>query len=153
MVTPELIQTEAWDPFARVSRIQKQIDSLFNGNGAGTKPTVFPPIDVWAGEDRVIVVAQVPGMGPDDLNVTVNGKVLTLEGERREEVPAIASTPIHRERWFGKFSRKVELPFPVDPEQTRATSKNGLLWIEMNRAEEDKPKRIQITTQPAGGEQ
>jgi HSP20 family protein len=93
-----------------------------------------------------VVTAELPGINLNDLEINVLGTSLTITGERStDDLPEDAE--LHRrERLFGKFSRTIELPYPVEAGKVEATLEKGLLTIHLPRAEADKPKKIKVKT-------
>jgi HSP20 family protein len=106
----------------------------------------FPALNIWSNEDELIVTAEVPGINPEDLDISVVGDNLTLKGERRSEELEEGARYHRQERGYGSFSRTVQLPFPVDIEKVNAKFTNGVLEIGLPRAEADKPRKIAVKT-------
>ena len=103
----------------------------------------FPPMNVWANEQGVLVTAEIPGIQIGDLDIAVSGGTLTLKGGRKLEAPENGEY-YRQERSTGSFARTLELPFPVDAEKVEATLTNGVLEIKLPRAEADKPRKIAV---------
>ncbi|WP_223865986.1 Hsp20/alpha crystallin family protein [Salipiger aestuarii] len=105
---------------------------------------VFPAVNVWQGDEAVAITAELPGVDPADIDISVKENVLTLSGERKApEMPEGARW--HRnERGFGKFVRSVRLPFVAADDKVEARMTNGVLRIVIGRPEEDKPRKIAI---------
>jgi HSP20 family protein len=122
--------------------MQEEINRLFSSYG-GVSPG-FPALNLWASEEGALAAAELPGVDPNSLDISVVAGTLTLRGERRPaDVPEGAV--FHRqEREFGAFSRTLDLPFQVDSNQVQAEYRNGMLSLRMPRSEEDKPKRIAV---------
>ncbi|MBZ7927255.1 Hsp20/alpha crystallin family protein (plasmid) [Ensifer adhaerens] len=131
-----------FDPFVEVRHMQQEMNRRLSDMTARAAQE-FPPITIWMGEDSVAVTAELPGIAPDELDLTVRENTLTLRGQRP---PTEEKKPVwhRRERVYGNFSRTVQLPFRVDPEQVEARFANGLLEVELHRPETDRPKKIQI---------
>jgi HSP20 family protein len=132
-----------FDPFLEMRRMQQEMNQRLSGMTAGTAQE-FPPINLWMGEDSVAVTAELPGIAPSDVDLTVRENTLTLKGERESTMEDEKSVWHRRERPYGSFSRTVQLPFRVDPEQVVARFANGLLEVELHRPEADRPKKIEI---------
>ena len=133
-----------FDPFLEMRRMQQEMNQRLAGMTAATAPE-FPPIHLWAGEESVEVTAELPGLAPSDVDLTVRDNTLILKGERGSPTTGDEKSVWHRrERSYGTFSRTVQLPFRVDPEQVEARFANGLLEVELHRPEADRPKKIQI---------
>lgn len=129
-----------FDPLAEVRRMQAEMNRLFEQ----VAPAAFPPVNLWAGENSVVVTAALPGVAPEDVDVAVQEDVLVLKG-KREPQPMGEGVAWHlREREYGTFSRVIALPFRVDADRVRARFSNGILEVELERPEEDRPRKIQI---------
>jgi HSP20 family protein len=116
---------------------------LFSGFSATTARD-FPPINILLGENSVAVIAELPGVTADDVTIGLQEDVLKLEGKREPKVQEDNVNWQRRERAYGTFSRTVQLPFRVDPDKVQARFTNGVLEIELQRLEADRPKKIQI---------
>ena len=110
------------------------------------------PLDVYATDEQVVLLAAVPGMQPDDLELTIHQNTVTLSGSVRDVVDADeakgATWYIH-ELGSGSYRRSVTVPFPVDADQAEATFEHGMLRVVLPKAEAAKPRKIRI----AGGRQ
>jgi HSP20 family protein len=132
-----------FDPFVERRRMQSEMNRLFSGFSA-TATRDFPPINIWLGENSVVVTAELPGVTHDDVNLSLQEDVLTLAGKREPETQEQNLSWQRRERAYGTFSRAVQLPFRVDPKKVQARFNNGVLEIELQRLEADRPKKIEI---------
>lgn len=122
----------------------RDANRLFRGLSRPASVTTFPAMNVWAGEDSALVTAELPGVAPDEINIAITGDTLTLSGSRQRP-EADAGNSYHRqERGYGPFSRSLQLPFRIDANQVEATFRKGVLSITLPRAEEDKPKKINV---------
>jgi len=102
------------------------------------------PVDIYRENSNLVVKAPLPGVKPEDIDVTVVGETLTIRGETKEEKEVKEENVIRRERRFGAFSRTVDLPAPVDANKAKATFENGVLTLTLPVAEEAKPKEIKV---------
>jgi HSP20 family protein len=132
-----------FDPFAELRRMQGEMNRVFSGFNS-TAARDFPPINIWLGENSVVVTAELPGVTRDDVNLSLEEDVLTLAGKREPKPQEQNVSWQRRERAYGTFSRAVQLPFRVDPEKIQARFNNGILAIESQRLEADRPKKIEI---------
>jgi HSP20 family protein len=131
------------DPFTELRRMQSEMNRLFSGFGAATARE-FPPINIWLGDNSVVVTAELPGVTASDVNLNLQEDVLTLAGKREPKTQQGNVNWQRRERAYGNFSRAVQLPFRVDPEKVQARFNNGILEVELQRLEADRPKKIEI---------
>jgi HSP20 family protein len=128
------------DPFGELQRLQREVGRIFH---EGTRwAAEFPALNVSSSDEEASVTAAVPGLRPEDLSLTVEGRVLSVEGERKPETPN--DLPARRERFVGKFSRQIRLPFDVAADRVTAKYANGLVHITLPRREESKPRRISV---------
>lgn len=149
--------TTRWDPFlemqAEMGRLRGEMDRVFGRLGLpyGTTngrqslpPSQFPALNLWEDGDNFYAEAELPGIAMDSLEIYVNGGTqLTLKGERKE--PACGEGTWHRqERGYGKFSKTIELPNPVNEEGVLASLKHGVLMLTLPKREEAKPRRIEV---------
>lgn len=129
------------DPFALMRSMMRDLD---RGFWPSSRAAAFPAVNVWQGPEAVAVTAELPGIEPGDIEISVKDNVLTLSGERKApEVPDGARW--HRnERGYGKFSRAIRLPFTASDDKVEAKMTNGVLRIAISRSEAKKPKKIEI---------
>jgi HSP20 family protein len=105
------------------------------------------PLDIYATADEAVVIAAVPGMSPQDLEVTINQNVISLSGKvptAVESEQGKGATWYLNELWHGSFRRSVTLPFEVDAARAEATFDNGIVRIVLPKAERAKPHKIAI---------
>jgi len=133
----------SFDPFVELRRMQSEMNRLFTGFSAATARD-FPPINIWLGENSVVVTAELPGITREDTNLSLQEDVLTIAGKREPDARQENVGWQRRERAYGTFSRAVQLPFRVDPEKVQARFNNGILEVELERLEADRPKKIAI---------
>lgn len=131
------------EPLSALRRIQDEMNRAF-GDPRWSAAAEFPPMNIWRGEDGVIVTAEIPGVPLDQLDVVVHQNTLTIKGRREPEAKEPEVNFHRRERAYGSFARTVALPFNVDPEKVKANAEHGVLTVELPRPEADKPRRIQI---------
>jgi len=110
------------------------------------RPVSFPAVNIWTNDDYAFVTAEVPGVDPKDIDIALVGGALTISGSRyMEELEE--NTRYHRqERGYGKFSRSIQLPFNVNAARVEANFKDGILSVNLPKAEEDKPRKISVKT-------
>ena len=130
-------------PISRTAANAKRDEPPVSGYGSATTHD-FPPINVWLGDNSVVVTAELPGVTRDHVTLNLQDDVLTLEGKREPEQRQEGLNWQRRERAYGSFSRVVQLPFRADPDKVQARFNNGILQIELERLEADRPKKIEI---------
>jgi len=145
MLAPLTFGPRSWDPFTDMRRLQSEMNRLFEDAGALRTTRVYPPVNVWLGDNSVVVAAEMPGLSHDDIELTVQDDTLTIRGERPLTADDNQVAWHRRERAFGSCMRTVELPFRVDSDKVEARFQNGVLAVEMHRPEQDRPRRIAIS--------
>ena len=136
---------ELWsDPLATLRRIQEEMSRGAGGPRWGATRE-FPPINVWRGEGGVLVTAEIPDVGLENIELTVHQNTLTIKGKSVPEGDVPEESFHRRERHYGPFGRTIALPYGVDSDKVKATTNNGILTVELPRPETEKPRRIQIT--------
>lgn len=113
----------------------------------------FPPLNIWTNSDQAVVTAELPGIKPEELELSVNNDTLILRGKRvANDLPEGARYQ-RRERFQGEFARSLQLPFAIDADKVEAHYENGVLTITLPRAEADKPKRIAVHAAESNGKE
>jgi HSP20 family protein len=103
-----------------------------------------PPVDIAETENEIVVKAEVPGMSAEDLNVTIQGDLLTIQGEKKSETEEKGRNYHRVERTFGTFTRTITLPTEVEGDKVEATYENGVIELHLPKKEEARRKEIQI---------
>ena len=126
--------------------LQEAMDRTFNTgffDSATTSRGVYPPVNIFEKNDDFVLVAELPGVRKEDLNIEVKGNTIRLAGERT--IKHGENVSYHRvERNSSRFDRTLKLPYNVESDKVKAEYKDGLLVIALSRAEADKPKQITI---------
>ncbi|HXF86210.1 MAG TPA: Hsp20/alpha crystallin family protein [Anaerolineales bacterium] len=138
-----------WEPMREMMSLREAVDRLFDeaftrpfrlwGDGAN-----LPAIDMYQTDDEVVVKAALPGLKPDDVQISVTSGVLTLRGEFKQQDEKKDATWHIREQHYGSFERSVMLPVEVQTDKAKAEFENGVLTITLPKAEAVKPKTITI---------
>ena len=125
--------------------MRREMNRLIGGStGAGGMGVGYPAINVWANEDGALVTAEVPGIDPDVLDISVVGDSLTISGKREPDALEEGAAYHRQERNHGAFARTFQLPFQVAADQVDAVYEKGVLNITLPRAAEDKPRKITV---------
>ena len=107
---------------------------------------VMPRVNVWSAEQQDVVRARAPGVDLDSLDLSIEGQVLTIKGERKEPELGENDAYRRRERGFGQFVRSVELPYDVQTDEVRARYEHGVLEVLLPRAAAHRPKKITVAS-------
>lgn len=129
-----------WDPFTELNRV----DDAFGRIWRGRVSTYSLPVDVLRGEDEMVIRASVPGIAPEDIEVTVDQGVLTIAGSTETERDGEASDYLLRERSAGRFSRSVRLPASVDADKAETSYERGVVTVSLPKSEAARKKRLEI---------
>jgi len=143
-----------WDVFRELDTLRREIDEAFLGAGyqrpfgstflSPVTTRRFPLVNFSEDEGHVYVDALVPGVDPNDVDVTVLRNTLTISGERKPFEEKKGHVVHRSELGSGKFSRTLEVPVDIDPDKLSADYKDGLLRVILAKAEHVKPKKIEI---------
>lgn len=118
------------------------LDDVWGPGGQAAERSV--PLELTETTDEIRVRAEVPGVDPKDLDISVTGDVLTLSGEKREEHESQEGSSHYTERRYGSFRRTVQLGSPVDLDRVEARHEHGVVTITLQKAETVRPRRIEI---------
>jgi HSP20 family protein len=135
--------------------LRREIDRLFEDTAAGRAGSTWvPPVNVRETGDEIALDIELPGINPDNVEITVENGTLTVSGEKREERKEGEEGRYHLvERSYGSFSRSFTLPQGIDEEQINAEFNNGLLSVRIPKAALPQPRRIQIGRSQQQGQQ
>jgi HSP20 family protein len=137
-----------WDPFADVVTLQEAMDRLMeDGYSTRQQPDnrnrrFRLPIDAYVTAEEIVVVANMPGIKPEDVEIILEGDTLTLRAER--PAPLQNVNYVIQERTYGTFQRTLNINIPVDAEKAEAKFDNGLLTLTVPKAEAARPKQIKV---------
>ena len=147
---------DRYDPFFRPLSLRQMMDRLLEdafvspGGLADQFGGGGPPLNAFEEGDHLVVEAQLPGIKPEDIDVTVEQGVLTIRGETKAEEERKERNYLIREHRAGRFSRSLRLPATYDPDACQADFEHGVLRLSFPKSEAAKPRRIQIGgSQPA----
>lgn len=131
--------TSLGNPFEIFDRV---FDNTLGSIASGVRPA-SPAFNMWSDENGAVLTSELPGVSLSDLEITVSGRQVRIASARREEMGE-GQRRLSSERNQGSFERSFALPFAVDSSKVTAKLANGVLEVEMPRAESDKPRKIQI---------
>lgn len=139
------------DPFREMMSLREAMDKLFEESFVSPRwlfggEGVSLPVDIYDKGDSYVVSASVPGVKPEDIDISITGDTLTIKGETKSEEKVEKGNYIRQERRFGRFERALSLPGRIDVDKVEAVFENGVLHLTLPKAEEVKPKQIKVTT-------
>lgn len=143
-----------WDPVREAVTLREAMDRLFEDSFTPARRRAQAaeqiwrlPLDAYVTAEEIIVLANMPGVKPEGVEITIEGDTLTIRGERPAPIENV--NYLMQERTFGKFQRTLNINIPVDANRAEARYDNGLLTLVIPKAEAAKPKVIQVGTKPA----
>jgi len=147
-----------YDPFREMRSLQDEVNRLFASNfSRGGENDLMrgawsPQVDIFENKNEIVLEAELPGIKPEDVDISIENNVLTLHGERKFEKKD-ESDNFHRvERSYGSFTRSFTLPSTVSSENANAEFENGVLRLTLAKREEAKPRRIEIKVGSGGSQ-
>jgi HSP20 family protein len=139
-----------WDPFRELQREVGRIIESFDPFQVARRVPVYPPMNLYDAGDRYLLTAQLPGITPGDIELTITGETLTMRGERNRPEGIKDDSYRRQERPMGRWSRTVTLPDRVEGDQVSASFSSGILTISLPKAEGAKPRHITVTAGSSG---
>jgi len=147
MTQVDLLRPWAHESWGGFGALRREMDELYDRFG-GFAPTLaarsaFPAVNLYETDDAYVLTAEVPGLAPEELEISLEGSTVTLSGERKVAPEEGAS--VHRsERPSGAFRRAFDLPVPIDAEKAEAVHRHGVLTLRLPKAPEHRPRQISV---------
>jgi HSP20 family protein len=142
-----------WEPFGDLLSLREAMDRLFEESVVRPGSRILAPygaselaLDMYETEDEVVVTAALPGVKPEDVEITITGDVLQIRGETKAETKDEKASYMRQERRYGAFSRTIALGSPIQADKADAKFKDGVLTLSIPKADEAKPKSIKVKT-------
>jgi HSP20 family protein len=140
---------QRWDPWSEMLTLREAMNQLLQDSyvrpGATGGPTAdAPALDVFEDADNIEVSASLPGLRPEDVDITIQGDMLTIKGQRKEQAERKQGSYLVREQRSGAFYRSIQLPVMVDSNKAQAQFEHGVLHLTLPKAESTKPRQIRI---------
>jgi HSP20 family protein len=134
------------NPWREFDQLQREVNRIFEGFTPARSQVApgYPAMNIWTNEEGAAITAEMPGVNPDDIEISVVGETLTLTGNRQPEELQEGERYHRRERSYGRFNRTIQLPFQVEANKVEAVFDKGVLHISLPRAEADKPRKIAV---------
>jgi HSP20 family protein len=140
-----------WDPFREAVTLREAMDRLFEDSYVPARRQAEQreqawrlPLDAYITAEEIVIVANMPGVKPENVEITIEGDTLTIKGER--PAPFENVDYVLQERTYGKFQRTLNINVPVDANKAEAKFEDGLLTLIVPKAEAVKPKTIQVVS-------
>jgi HSP20 family protein len=144
----DIMAVTRWDPVRDLIQLQSRLNTVFGQNQVRGDDEAYgawsPPVDIFEKGDDLVLHVELPGVSREDIDVRVQEGTLVLNGERRRSGDVEEGRSYRLERVFGPFSRRFVLPTIVDAGRISARLGDGVLEIRLPKAEEAKPRKIQI---------
>jgi len=141
---------QRWEPYKEMVTLRDAMDRLFEDSYV--RPAVYwqgiegvsVPMDVYQTANDVVVKASLPGYKPEEVDISITGDTLTIKGEHKAEKETKDENYWLKECHYGTFSRSITIPVEVESDKASATFENGILSLNLPKAEEVKPRQIKI---------
>ena len=135
------------DAFLALERLQQALDRAIESPSpvwsTGVSGRVFPPVNIFSDENSARICVEVPGLAAEDFSIEAQGNTLMIKGQR-SPASADKGQPHRRERWFGEFSRSLQLPRDLQLDKAEASCARGILSVRIPKREEAKPRRLAV---------
>lgn len=131
------------DPWSEFQRIENEMNRVLS-RFVSPSTSDFPAVNIWTDGEETLVTTEIPGIEAGAIDISVIGKTLILKGAREADQLDNGNSYHRRERWYGQFTKAIELPFTIEAEKVNASFSNGILTIRLPRSEAEKPKKISI---------
>jgi HSP20 family protein len=146
---------QRWDPWSSIAEMERRMGEAMRYPAMSRWPmlwwrspaeemTMSPAIEVIDKKDKLMVRAEVPGVKPEDIDISVSDNTLTIKGERKTESEVKDDDYYRCEMSYGRFSRSVTLPTKVQADKVDASYDDGILEITLSKAHEAKPKKVAV---------
>ena len=152
MAQYSLYRPWAAQPASMFDQLRREMDDVLDRfGGLSATPSerqgVFPAVNLYETADAYMLTAELPGVEADDVQVSLQGSTLTVNGERKIDYATQKDVSLHRrERQDGSFRRAFQLPVAIDAEKVEATHRNGVLMLRLPKTPEHQPRQIAVQT-------
>ncbi|MBI5467808.1 MAG: Hsp20/alpha crystallin family protein [Deltaproteobacteria bacterium] len=156
-----MLELKKWEPFKDLSIVQREMDDMFRRFFGTFAPLNFlrkelkgewyPVMDLYTKDNKFVVHADIPGVDPRDVDISVTGNLLTIKGERKSDIEEKKEGYMFHETSLGVFERTITLPEGVDTTNIHATYKNGVLEVTMPAKAEALPKKVKVELEEVTG--
>ena len=140
-----------WEPFAELAEMRSRFDRLLGDLADGGDRVWMPAVDMIRDNGHLVVRAEVPGIKPEEIDITFDSGRLTISGKHEETSEEKGKEFVRRERRYGAFTRSMPLPEGVDPKKIKATTSDGVLELTIPLPKEATAEPVTITPTAGGG--
>ncbi|MBY0551355.1 MAG: Hsp20/alpha crystallin family protein [Candidatus Obscuribacterales bacterium] len=145
MLLQKLTDNDLFSSLRDMQRLQNQLNRVLSVDTSSA--VEFPQVNVWTSPAGAIVRAEIPGIAPDDVEISLVNDSLTIRGSRNPDDLMEGQSCHRQERGYGQFIRTLRLPFGVEADQVQARFANGVLQITLPRVEAEKPRKISVVSE------
>lgn len=137
--------TEPWQSLRLLSNALDEAFGTMQDDGRTVTASWYPACDVFEDKEAIKIVAEVPGVTPEDVKISLENNLLTIRGEKKQQAEE-RTERVHRyERSYGAFERTFALPNTADPDRIQASYQNGILTVSVPKAERARPREIPVS--------
>ena len=137
-----------WDPIKDLISIQERVNKIFEDTfedkNTSNRGEWTPPVDIYETQDELVIIAEIPGMNEEDVDLQISDNVLSLKGVKKLPVDKEKDNFHRLERPYGKFNRSFALPNTLDINSIKASLKDGLLKITFKKKQDTQPTVIKV---------
>ena len=140
--------SEDWDPFVGLRSMQRELERVLNRSsiaGHGIGGGVYPPVNVYNGENEIVVECEMPGVAKDSIDLSITGETLVIKGTKHMHADENSVRYHRRECGTGDFSRTIVLPDKIDAQKIEASMDQGILTVRIPKSEAAKPTHIKVS--------
>ena len=131
------------EPLSHLRDVERDFRTLFRAQGA-SRVGDYPSVSIWSNSEVATLLAEIPGVSPAEVDVSVMGRTVTIKGERLPHAPEQGEVVLRRERQTGSFARTFELPFDIQAERVTAEFANGVLTVKLPKSEAHRPMKVSV---------
>lgn len=144
-----MFEIRKWEPMRELSTIQRELDDFFRRAFGSLTPGLFkegwhPAVNCFMKENKFYVQADLPGIDPKDIEISITGNLLTIKGERKAELKEEKEEYLFHESSYGRFERTLTIPEGVETDKVHASFKKGVLELTMPAKRAALPKKIKV---------
>lgn len=133
-----------WNPVRDLLSMQEKMNKIFDDSFKTAGGDWAPPVDIMESEKDIVIIAEIPGVSEENMDIQISEGVLSMKGEKKFPEDKGGDSYYRLERSYGKFSRSFAIPASIDPSKIKASLKDGVLKIILAKRNEERPKSIKV---------